>query len=224
MDFISNNEIKHQNILDSIKLYKLEPIDTLLIHYEPGLKQSEGYKIGNNNIELFKKDSFNINWIKINADKYILDSLKTINPRTDGANETMFANSLTKIKLYQFKDEEIILMKFISRPCNGLGCSVSDYIIYNKQKKQLNLFGNFRAENIDLYDFPLNSNINYIATEYQGDYHGNTPIHFISKIYSMNEDGKFYLTKDKNGKDYYYEITTFPNDTLKETEYKTNWF
>src|SRR5690554_576442 len=217
-----SNEIKYQNILDSIKLYKLKPFDTLQTHYKLG--QLENHKIADKTIKIFKRDSLNINWIKINSDKYMIDSLKLINSRTGEASEIMFANSLNKIKLYQFKDDEILLMQFTSFPCTGLGCSVTDYIIYSFNKKKLNLFGSFRSENIDLYNFPLNSDINYIATEYRGDYHGATPMHFISRVYSMNENGRFYQMKDINNKDYYYEITRFPNDTLKEVEYRVSWF
>lgn len=218
---VSNNEISHQNILDSIKLYKIKPTDSLVTTDE--IKPLVKYRIEKNEVEIFKKDSFNISWIKINSKKYLLNNLKTINARTDGENENMFCNYLEKIKLYRFESNELIFMEFSSNPCTGLGCSVSDYIIYCVNKKQLNLFGSFRTANVDLYKFPFNSDINYIGSEYQGDFHGNTPVHFIDRIYSMNKNGEFYLTKDKNNKELFYEVITYPNKT-KDIEYKSNWF
>jgi len=213
--------------LDSIEAFKIQPNDTLNVEYD--IKQIENYKIGKNTIQIFKKDSFNINWIKINSDKFTIENLKTINPRVDGETEKMFCNSVQKIKSYKYKNDEIIFLEFTSHPCNGLGCSVSDYLIYNIRSKQVNLFGNFRTADLNLYNFPYNKKLSYLSTEYQsteyqGDFHGATPIHFISRIYSMDNNGVFKLDKDKKGNEYYYEITTFLNDTIKEFEYKRNWF
>ncbi len=64
----------------------------------------------------------------------------------------------------------------------------------------------------------------YISTEYQGDFHGDSPTHFISRIYALDNDGKFKLVKDPTGKAYYYEIITSTDDESKEFEFKRNWF
>ena len=88
----------------------------------------------------------------------------------------------------------------------------------------INLFGNFRKADLDLYDFPINNELNYIATEYKGDFHGSTPIQFISRIYSMDKKGDFKITKDSKGNEYFYEIKTFLNETNKDFEYASNWF
>src|SRR5690554_2494238 len=90
-----SNEIKYQNILDSIKLYKLKPFDTLQTHYKLG--QLENHKIADKTIKLFKRDSLNINWIKINSDKYMIDSLKLINSRTGEASEIMFRSEERRV-------------------------------------------------------------------------------------------------------------------------------
>lgn len=219
---ISEQEKYFNTFLDTVNKFKIEPIDTLLIEYT--IKQLENFKIGRNTIQVFKKDSLQIDWIKINNNKFSTKNLKTINPRVDGKNQKMFCNSLQKIKSYKFNNDEIIFLEFTSSPCNGLGCSVSDYLIYNVTNKKINLFGSFRTANLNLYDFPFNEKLNYIATEYKGDFHGATPIHFISRIYSMDNHGLFKVNKDKSGKEFYYEVTTFPRDSIKEFEYKINWF
>ncbi|MFV0529967.1 MAG: hypothetical protein ACK5MD_00820 [Flavobacteriales bacterium] len=219
---ISQREFFFNQFLDSIKTFKIQPIDTLEVGYN--VKQLESYKIGKNTIQIFKKDSLNIDWIKINSNKITIENLKIINPRVDGKIEDMFCNSIQKIKLYNFNNDEIIFLEFTSHPCNGLGCSVSDYLIYDIKNNQVNLFGNFRTANLDFYNFPFDKKLNYISTEYQGDFHGATPIHFISRVYSMDNKGKFQLEKDLKGKEYYYEIITFPNDATKKIEYKRNWF
>ena len=77
---------------------------------------------------------------------------------------------------------------------------------------------------MDFYNFPFNKKLNYISTEYKGSFHGTTPIHYISRIYSLDNNGKFQLAKDLKNKEYYYEIITFPNDETKEFEYNRNWF
>ncbi len=219
---ISQQEKDFNEFLESIKTFKIQPIDTLEIDYD--FKQLEKYKIGKNIIQVFKKDSLNIDWIKINSNKLTVENLKTINPRVDGNREDMFCNSIQKIKLYNINKDEIIFLEFTSHPCTGLGCSVSDYLIYDVKNNQVNLFGNFRTVNMDFYNFPINKKLNYISTEYQGDFHGATPIHFISRVYSLDNKGKFQLEKDLKGKEYYYEIITFPNEENKEFEYKRNWF
>ncbi|MES2864453.1 MAG: hypothetical protein V4666_10070 [Bacteroidota bacterium] len=219
---LKETEVDFFKILsDSIKLYKLKPIDTLNVEFN--YKQLEKYKISKNEIQIFKKDSFNIDWIKINSKKIIVDNLTTINSRTDGDYDEMFCNSLEKIKYYNYKNNKIIMMIFTSHPCTGLGCSVTDYLIYNIDKEQINLFGNFRSADLELYDFHMNSKINYIATEFNGDFHGATPISSKSRLYSMKKNGRFELAKDKNNKEYYFE-TTYPNDTSKDWTFNKNWF
>lgn len=219
---ISKQENEFNEFLESIKAFKIQPIDTLIIDYD--IKQLEKIKIGKNIIQIFKKDSFNIDWIKINSNKLNVKNLKTINPRVDSKNEEMFCNSIQRIKLYNFNKYNIIFIEFTSHPCTGLGCSVSDYLIYDLKNNQVNLFGNFRTADLDFYNFPFNKKLNYISTEYKGSFHGTTPIHYISRIYSLDNNGKFQLAKDLKNKEYYYEIITFPNDETKEFEYNRNWF
>lgn len=212
----------HESFIKSIEKYKLVPMDTLFT--VEGLPLSEKYQIGEHIIEFSMSNDFTINWLKINSEDINTNKLKTINPRTDGEIENMFCNYLTKIKLYKFKEEEIILLTFSSFPCTGLGCSVSDHLIYNTSKKKVNLFGNFRSENIDLYDFPINDRLNYIATEFSGDFHGKTPMHFVNRIYSMDDKGDFQLSKDSRNRELYYEIIIYPNETNKGFDYRYNWF
>lgn len=219
---ISLKEKRFNEFLESIKTYKIQPVDSLVTEYN--ISQLENYKIGNNNIQIFKKDSFNINWIKINSNKLLIKNLKTINNPTDGDNEEMFCNSLQKVKLYNFNSNDVILLEFTSYPSTGLGSSVTDYLIYDVKNNQLNLFENFRRADSDFYNFPFNKKLNYISSDFTGDYHGATPMHFISKIYSLNDNGKFQLEKDSNGKEYFYETVTYLNELKKEFEYKWNWF
>jgi len=219
---VSQQEELFNQLLDSIKIYKIQPIDSLLNEY--WITQTKNVKIGKNQIQIFKKDSFNIDWIKINSNKFSIKTLKIVNNPTDGDNDEMFCNSLKKAKLYKFNSHEIIILEFISSPGTGIGSSVTDYLIYDKATNQLTLFESFRRSDFDFYQFPFNKKLNYISTDYKGDYHGATPIHFISKIYSLNSNGKFQLEKDSKGKEYYYEIVTYPNDQKRGFEYKWNWF
>lgn len=219
---ISLREKKFNEFLESVKKYKIKPIDSLV--NKNFISQLENFKIGNNYIQVFKKDSLNINWIKINSNKLLIENLKTINNPTDGDNAEMFCNTLQKGKLFNFNSNEIILLEFISYPSTGLGSSVTDYLIYDVKNNKLNLFQNFRGSDFDFYNFPLNKKLNYISSDFSGDYHGSTPMHFISKIYSLNDDGKFKVEKDSNGKEYFYETVTYPNNLNKEFEYKINWF
>lgn len=219
---ISLKERHFNEFLESIKTYKIQPVDSLVTEYN--ITQLENYKIRNNNIQIFKKDSININWIKINSNKFLIENLKITNNPTDGSNDKMFCNSLQKVKLYNFNSNDVILLEFISNPSTGLGSSVTDYLIYDVKNNKLNLFENFRGADSDFYNFPFNKKLNYISSDFSGDYHGATPMHFISKIYSLNDNGKFQLEKDSNGKEYFYETVTYPNDQKKEFEYKLNWF
>ena len=92
---ISKQENEFNEFLESIKAFKIQPIDTLIIDYD--IKQLEKIKIGKNIIQIFKKDSFNIDWIKINSNKLNVKNLKTINPRVDSKNEEMVFKGLNYI-------------------------------------------------------------------------------------------------------------------------------
>lgn len=219
---ISLGEKKINKFIDSIKIFKIHPIDTLELDYN--IVQLENHQIGRNRIQIFKRDSLNIDWIKINSDKLHIKNLKTINPRVDSERQEMFCNSLKKIKLYKFNNDEIIFLELASYPCTGLGCSVSDYLIYDLKNKQVNLFGNFRTADLDFYNFPFDKKLNYISTESQGDLHEAAQVHYISRIYSMDNKGRFQLTKDSRGKEYYFEIITFPDDVTEKFKLKRNWF
>ena len=219
---ISQQEENFNGFIKSIETYKIQPIDTFDI--ENNLKKLENYDIGKNSIQIFKKDSLNIDWIKINSKKIVIKNLKTINSRVDGKSDEMFCNNIEKIKLYKHNNNEIIFLEFTSQPCTGLGCSVSDYLIYDVKNNQINLFGNFRTADLDFYNFPINRKLNYISTEYKRGFQEATPIHFVSRIYSLDRNGNFQIEKDLTGKEYYYEIITFPNDETKEFEYNRNWF
>ncbi|MCP9762761.1 hypothetical protein [Lacihabitans soyangensis] len=64
---ISLSEQDFNKFLDSIKLFKIHPIDTLELDYN--IVQLENHQIGRNRIQIFKRDSLNIDWIKINSYK-----------------------------------------------------------------------------------------------------------------------------------------------------------
>lgn len=211
-------EENHKSYRDSIIEYKIEPLDSLLIKYE--ISQRENYILDKNTVEIYKKDSFNIDELKINSNIINLNKLKTINPRLDGSHEEMFCQSLQRIKLYKFKNDEIVFLEFTSHPCNGLGCSVSDYLIYNSTKNQVSFFGTFRSANLDFFDFPFNSELNYISTEYKGETQNETPIQYVSRIYSMSYNGIFELTTDSLGNEYFIEENIFPN---KPNDYYENY-
>lgn len=221
-NFITKSENDYKTIINSINSYLIKPIDSISL--ENNFNQIEKHIFNENKIEVYKEDNLNIDWIKINNNKIEVKKIKTINPRVNGENENMFCQSLEKIKLYKFKNQEIIFLQFIASPCAGIGCSVYEYLIYNVDKNQINLFGTFGVDNDDLYDFPIDNELNYISTEYKGDFHGNLTEHFISRVYSMKESGLFQLKIDKNDSEYFFEEITYPNDSIKQNEYKSNWF
>jgi len=219
---VTEVEQKLNKFLDSLKTFELEPIDSIFQSFQ--VKQQEKFAIRNNTIHIYKKDSVSIDWIKINSHKFSTKGLKTINSRTDGLSESMFCQSLQRIKLYRLKKRELLFLEFTSHPCNGLACSVSDYILYDIKNRTVNLFGNFRGADLDLYNFPISSGIDYIAMQHKGDLNGGRAIQFIHRIYSLNHRGEFDLAQDSNEKEYFYEVKTYPNDLKKDMEFRVNWF
>jgi hypothetical protein len=209
-------ENSEQIFKTSLNNYRINATDSIISDFN--YTSFEKYIISEIEVSIYKKDSLNIDWLYINSDTINIKELRTINPRTDNDHGEMFCNSLNKIKFY--KDYNLILLEFSSSPCTGLGCSVNDYIIYHLKNKETNLFGSFRAEVSDLYNFPFNSNINYLAAEFKGDPQGSTPMKFVKKIYSMNKNGKFILDNK-----YRYVLTTHPEDTINErVEHNLKWF
>lgn len=215
-------ELEFKSILNSLQLYKIKPIDS--IEADNGLDDFERYNIKNHNIEISKNDKFNIEWIKINSYTILVDKLKSINPRIAGEHEHMFCQKLVNIKLYNFKNDDILFFHFISEPCTGIGCNLDDYLIINVRNKKVNLFGSYANSDLDFYNFPIDKNFNYIATEYIGDFHGNSPSNIIHRVYSMNKNGQFELSKDSIRQEYFYEEIIYPDRTDEINDYKSNWF
>ena len=219
---ISQQEKDFNIFKKSIQNFKIQPIDSLEIKSEN--KPKDVFRIGKNIVQIFKNNNSNIEYIKINSQKILTKNLKTINNRSNGEREKMFCNSLEMIKLYHYNDNEIIFLKFSYNPCTGLGCDVEDYLIYDVKNNQINFFGNFKTTNLDFYNFPFNKNLNYISTEFQGDFNGAKAIHIISRVYSLNEKGNFVLYKDLKNRNYYYETIISLKDSTKEFRYNRNWF
>ena len=84
---MSEQEKDFNAFIASLQRFKVKPVDSLQIEYN--YKSTENYTIGRNTIQIFKKDTFNINWININNNKIHIKNLKTINPRVDGERETI---------------------------------------------------------------------------------------------------------------------------------------
>ena len=219
---LSLEDEKFDEFLNAMIMYKL--VATIKIEHEYKIQQVEKFVVGKHQIEIYKRDSFNIDWIKINSQKIYPNKLKTINPRVDGVSEDMFCQSIQNLRLFKFKGDEILFFELTPHPCNGLGCSVSDYLIYSTTKEKINLFGTFRVGDLDLYNFPIDSALNFVATEHNGAFHGTTQVQWISRIYSMNSNGIFELAKGKQGHEYFYSIETFPNDTTVNPKYSYSWF
>ena len=89
-----------------------------------------------------------------------------------------------------------------------------------------NYFGTFRTdEELNLYLFNNNDQIDYLSRTFVGDAQGATEMNFITELYSLNKKGAFVLQKDSSGVPFQITQTTFPNDTTKvDIKVSIHWF
>lgn len=166
-----------------------------------------------NNIDDEQKDieiaNHKIKWInseagteiKINDDLFSLNGKFTFNNVWDDEpDEVNFGNSWTQIRFYKINNREIIAITIRNYPCNGLGCGVEYYLVYDLKTKKKNFFGVFSSgRGSNLYDFAGDGTIDFLSTDYIGGRLGSKgKIQNIHNLYTLNDDGDFILQKDKN--------------------------
>jgi len=217
-----NDRIDIENIDDKLNrhfdLYRLKP--------SIEIKNIEGnqtdIRIGKHKIKWFDTDVETK--IKINNDLFTLKDKVTLNIVWDNKDSVDFANNWNEIKLYKHNGKEYIGIRMTFAPCNGLGCSVQYFLIYDITTKSKNFFGTFRTDdNLELFDFSNDDKIDYVSKSFNGDAHGSTPIEFIYELYSLDANGQFKEQRDKSGLIYQIKRMTFPNDSKKGDELSDHW-
>jgi hypothetical protein len=162
--------------------------------------------------------------IKIDNDLFTLKDKATINIVWENKDSVDFANNWDEMKLYKFNDREIIGVRMSNHRCNGIGCSVDYFLVYDCQTKTKTFFGTFRNDNrLALYNFNNDEKLDYLSKTFNGDAGGSTPMEFIYELYSMENNEHFVQQKNSNGQTYQIKQTTFPNDTTKTETFEQRW-
>ena len=162
--------------------------------------------------------------IKIDNDLFTLKDKSTLNIVWENRDSVDFADNWDEIKLYKFNDRKIIGIRMSNHRCNGIGCSVNYFLVYDIQSKTKTFFGTFRTDNkLALYNFKNDEKLDYLSKTFSGDAGGSTPMQFIYELYSMENRGNFILQKNSSGQTYEIKQTTFPNDTTKTETFEQRW-
>ena len=169
-------------------------------------------------------DTDNETKIKIDSDLFSLKDKATINDVWEKKDIVDFADNWDEMKLYKISGRELIGIRMSNHRCNGLGCSIDYFLIYDCSTKTRNFFGTFRTDNkLALYNFNNDDKIDYLSKTFTGDAHGSTPMEFIYELYSMDRNGRFAQQKTSSGQTYQIKQTTFPNDSTKTETFEQRW-
>lgn len=162
--------------------------------------------------------------IGIDNDLFTLKDKATINVVWENKDSVDLADNWDEMKLYNFNDREIIAMRMSNHRCNGIGCSVDYFLVYDCATKTKTFFGTFRTDNrLALYNFNNDEKLDYLSKTFNGDAGGSTPMEFIYELYSMENNGHVVQQKNSNGQTYQIKQTTFPNDTTKTETFEQRW-
>ncbi len=200
--------------------YKIQPMAIVLNTYT----ESE-ISIFYHKIKWIDKDGMNT--IRIDGKLIDLETKVTLNPVWDkGGDSVKFINNWDEIKYYRLNGNEFIAVRMHFNPFAGLGCSVYYFLVYDFKNKTENYFGTFRTdEELNLYSFNNNDQIDYLSRTFVGDAQGATEMNFITELYSLNKKGAFVLQKDSNGAPFQINQTIFSNDTTKKNiQIIIHWF
>jgi len=214
--------IDNENINDRLKRhFELYRIKSLIEINNTEGNQTD-IQLANHRIKWF--DSEVETKIKIDNDLFTLKDKVTLNIVWDNKDSVDFVNNWDEIKLFKHNDKEYIGIRMSFAPCNGLGCSVKYFLIYDVATKSKNFFGTFRTDDsLELFDFSNDNKVDYVSKTFRGDAHGSTPMEFIYELYSMDTNGHFKEQKDNGGLTYQINHTTFPNDTTKTDKLTEHW-
>ena len=218
--------VNYENINDSLQnyftTYEIEP---QVIVNNVDQKQTK-VSFLNHNIEWLESGTEPL--VRIDNNLISLKQEVTLNNvwgnEVDSVN---FANNWNQIKYFNFNDEEIIGIRMNYFPCTGLGCSIDYFLLYDLKRKTKSFFGTFRTDReLKLYHLRNNSQIDYLSKTYNSGTDGVAKeIEIVYELYSLADNGRFELQKDKQDKPYFIRHILPVEETSngKET-LEANWF
>jgi len=178
-------------------------------------------------------DKHKIDWIKseegakvrIDGKTIVLKGKSTINNIRDSIKDDVdFANDWEELRIYNYNEREIILIKMNFQPCSGTACSVHYFLLYDVTRKCENFFGSFYGnDDIRLYDFQNDDKVDFVAQTFIDRTSENGSITFIYELYSMNKNGRFEAMKNADGSNVRCVNTAFLNDSTGKDSFIQNW-
>lgn len=98
---------------------------------------------------------------------------------------------------YRIGQQDLLLFTAGYYHCNGSGCGVTFYLIYDLNRKQLNAFYLFRMEELAfLGDADGDLHPDFISMQHEGF---GPPDSFEVRLFSLDRTGRFVLRKNKGG-------------------------
>lgn len=204
-EFPESVENNYEKVAENLDIYlsghEIEPY--MVINNISGTQKN--IKLGRHKIYWIDKDKDNIK-LKINDDLFRINKYTTLNKVWGGKDKVEYFNEWKQIKLFKVDGKELIGIKFYFYMCNGLGCYVSYYLIYDVETKRKNFFGAYcMDDSLKIYDFNFDGKIDYLGKTYVGNRcsEPNQDSESIYTLFTLNNKGKFLLRKDKEQKPYF---------------------
>ncbi|MDQ3634615.1 MAG: hypothetical protein M3405_08925 [Acidobacteriota bacterium] len=183
-------------------------------------------KVGRHKIYWIDKDKDNIK-LKINDDLFRISKYTTLNKVWGGKDKVEYFNEWKQIKLFKVDGKELIGIKFYFYMCNGLGCHVSYYLIYDVETKGKNFFGAYcMDDSLKIYDFNRDNKIDYLGKTYVGNRcsEPDQDSESIYTLFTLDGKGKFLLQNDKQQKPYFIKQKFWAEGYKKNDEiFEQNW-
>lgn len=145
---------------------------------------------------------------KINMKSNKLLYLKINNHLTDSYTEDLLDYNEGSFRDFIFKGKEYYFFTAMILKSSGGSASAIEYqLIYDKEKRSLNTFDNFRVGGDLLFgDLDGDDRLDFLEVDNDGGMGIDTFNHFKISVYSNNNrSGKFELLKDKSGLPYFIE-------------------
>lgn len=193
--------IKKKNgigITDTISVYEIKPTISI------ATGNDSAYNLGQFYIRCDTTHEHTI--LTINSREYDLRKFATINELIyEGASDTLdWTHWLDSIHVYKFKSRFFICTTLQFFPCNGIGCGVRYYLIYDSKTKNISAFGSYRYYGrFGFYDSNRDNLPEILALTRYGDLNGACEGWKYS-WYQLNQNDNFTLNH------YYYDTLNYP--------------